>query len=364
MKFGRNKPCPCGSGKKFKKCCLNKTVAPPEAIHYQRLSQAHDKLWPKLVEYGESVFGEMAPQVALAEFLAWPDPQDAPDDEAIERAAHIFWPWYVFNWEYCELEDEEKLLKGPENRTITELFLQKKQVDPETLEGGFLIAANRSVYSFHEIVTTDAGHTVTIRDVLTGREILVQERQGSKYMQEGDIIFGRAIRLDNVGMFLGLIPYKIPPRMKPGIIQLRREMNRSRRRLSKQDLYEWDLEIRELFWSLDRRLHTMPKMVNTDGDPMEIHKLIYDIGSAELAIKNLADLSCIESLAEILNGAERDDGGKIRRAMFSWSKKGNRANKGMSNTILGNIEIEGRRLMVSVNSAERARKIRAIIERR
>jgi uncharacterized protein YecA (UPF0149 family) len=23
-KFGRNEPCPCGSGKKYKKCCMNK----------------------------------------------------------------------------------------------------------------------------------------------------------------------------------------------------------------------------------------------------------------------------------------------------------------------------------------------------
>ena len=26
MKIGRNQPCPCGSGKKHKKCCLNKPV--------------------------------------------------------------------------------------------------------------------------------------------------------------------------------------------------------------------------------------------------------------------------------------------------------------------------------------------------
>lgn len=25
-RYGRNDPCPCGSGKKFKKCCLNKTM--------------------------------------------------------------------------------------------------------------------------------------------------------------------------------------------------------------------------------------------------------------------------------------------------------------------------------------------------
>ena len=29
MKIGRNDPCPCGSGKKYKKCCLNK----PSQVH-------------------------------------------------------------------------------------------------------------------------------------------------------------------------------------------------------------------------------------------------------------------------------------------------------------------------------------------
>jgi len=28
-KIGRNDPCPCGSGKKFKKCCLNKQGLSP-----------------------------------------------------------------------------------------------------------------------------------------------------------------------------------------------------------------------------------------------------------------------------------------------------------------------------------------------
>jgi len=32
-KVGRNDPCPCGSGKKFKKCCLGKTAAPPSKAH-------------------------------------------------------------------------------------------------------------------------------------------------------------------------------------------------------------------------------------------------------------------------------------------------------------------------------------------
>lgn len=29
MKIGRNDPCPCGSGKKYKKCCLDKPATQP-----------------------------------------------------------------------------------------------------------------------------------------------------------------------------------------------------------------------------------------------------------------------------------------------------------------------------------------------
>lgn len=32
IKIGRNDPCPCGSGKKYKKCCLNKTQTPVDLI--------------------------------------------------------------------------------------------------------------------------------------------------------------------------------------------------------------------------------------------------------------------------------------------------------------------------------------------
>jgi uncharacterized protein len=31
QKIGRNDPCPCGSGKKYKQCCLQKGIANPRA---------------------------------------------------------------------------------------------------------------------------------------------------------------------------------------------------------------------------------------------------------------------------------------------------------------------------------------------
>lgn len=32
-KVGRNDPCPCGSGKKYKKCCVNKALGPRKVTH-------------------------------------------------------------------------------------------------------------------------------------------------------------------------------------------------------------------------------------------------------------------------------------------------------------------------------------------
>ncbi|MEK6193964.1 MAG: SEC-C metal-binding domain-containing protein, partial [Deltaproteobacteria bacterium] len=322
MKIGRNAPCSCGSGKKYKKCCLNKAAVPPEKLQYRRLSEVHDKLLPMFVEYGETVFGAMAPQVAFSEFRPGLILK-MPRTKRPWIAPHIFSGPGVFNWEYRKFDDVDQLISGPEDMTITELFLQKKKIAPESPEGRFLMAANRSLYSFHEIVSADAGHTVNIRDVLTGREVLVQEHMGSEFMEKGDLIFGRVVQVDNVSMFMGLSANKMPPRMIPEVIQLRRKLSGARGMLSLYDLYEWDLEIRGRFWDMDRRLHSIPKIVNTDGDPMEFHKLIYDIDSVEHAVKKLADLTKTESLAEIINDAEKDENGKIKRAVFSWSRKGN-----------------------------------------
>jgi hypothetical protein len=49
--IGRNDPCPCGSGKKYKKCCLteNKVVS-TEEFHYQRLSEAYNRGFDKMDE--------------------------------------------------------------------------------------------------------------------------------------------------------------------------------------------------------------------------------------------------------------------------------------------------------------------------
>ena len=40
MKLGRNDPCSCGSGKKFKKCCFSKEDAPKKTHQFKKIDSS------------------------------------------------------------------------------------------------------------------------------------------------------------------------------------------------------------------------------------------------------------------------------------------------------------------------------------
>lgn len=61
QKIGRNDPCPCGSGKKYKACCIDKPIKKPLPFKAKLLSQ------PKPVDLMTRTFGGM---IAEAEKLA------------------------------------------------------------------------------------------------------------------------------------------------------------------------------------------------------------------------------------------------------------------------------------------------------
>ena len=363
MKISRNQPCPCGSGKKYKKCCLTKAEAPSQALYYRRLSEAHDRLVEHLLAYAARIFGEEAVHVAMDEFLLWPDPENEISEEMLDRAGSLFWPWYLFNWEYDSI-DAEVELAGPEGRTVAELYAEEHGGRLDVLERRLIESTNRKPYSFLEVLSVDKGKGMTLQDILKGTRIEVQERAGSEYVQPGDGLFGRAITVDGVGMLIGLSPTLIPPTFKPEIIQLRKRLRRGQSAITDDTLYDWDTEIRELYFDIDHVLNTMPQMLNTDGDPMEFHRLIYEIHSTDEAFEKLCDLCVTMTPEELSAGAQRDNAGRIVRVEFPWDRLGHKKMSGMPNTVLGRIVLDGQRLIAEINSAERAEALRREIDSR
>lgn len=364
MKIGRNQPCPCGSGKKYKKCCLSQAATPSQALYYRRLSEAHDRLVDRLAACAARIFGEEAFHAAMDEFLLWPEPEDEIGEDVLDRAGPLFWPWYLFNWEYDPAEVEVKLA-GPENRTIAELYAQERAGKLDPLEDRLIEGINRKPYSFWEVLSVDKGTGMGLQDILKGARIEVQERTGSEYVEPGDVLFGRAVLVDGVGMLIGLSPTLIPPGSKAEIIQLRKRLHHNQSAITDDTLFEWDTEIRELYFNIDHALHAKPQMHNTDGHLLEFHRLIYDVSiTAEETFEKLCDLCTTMTPEELCEDADRDEAGRIVRVGILWNRQGHKNLSGMPNTVLGRMMVDGDRLTAEVNSAERAAALRKEIDAR
>lgn len=362
--IGRNAPCPCGSGKKYKKCCLaeNKVVS-TEEFYYQRLSEAYNSGFDKMAEYAGSMLGPEAMDRAMGEYWMAIGREVVPEDEDFQRQMPLFIPWMIFNWPIKPASSSKKL-KGLKGKTIAEIYLQDRGARMDSLELRVTEASNRVPYRFFEVLKVDFGKRVHLKDVLIGAEHTVQERSGSQYMKSGDLLFGRVIAVDEVKMFVGLAPYVIPPAFKVNLIELRNRIKAKKTEITESDIEVEEVDIRLVYLEMDKHLHHPPAISNTDGDPLEQHKLVFQIDSPETVLAKLASLSVTESEEEIVRNARYNEDGSLQKVDWDWSRLGHKHSPGMSNTVLGHFSIEGRKLTVQVNSAERAKKIREIIEKR
>ena len=360
MKVGRNQPCTCGSGKKYKKCCLSKEKVSSDLL-YRRLGEAHDRLAHRLMRYGLKEFGEIALGVALDEFMAWPD--EGLSDEDLADHQPLFYPWFIFNWEY-ENDPDYPQLDGPEDTTIAELYAAHKANRLNHLEEQIIKATARQPFSFYEIQETRPGIGYRLKDILCGTVSEVIEKKGSENVRRGDILFGRVVRIDSITMLIGCGTVLIPPKMKPELIRLRQWLLESDDPITSRTLYEYDLEIREIYLDIYYALMRPPELQNTNGDPLSFHTIYYEIDSPEFAFERLKALSVMSSESELRGAADFDESGRIIRVEIPWSRQGHNKNAALDNTLLGQLAIDDRRLKVEVNSARRAETLRREIETR
>jgi len=360
MKPGRNAPCPCGSGKKYKKCCLNK-AKPPVDLLWRRLGNTHDRLIDKLLAFADRSFGELAMILALGEFLLWPEtnPLEDPTDGHVQ----LFTPWFVFNW-VCDPNDSDLDLSMPANQTVAQIYAREQGLKLDELERRLIDAAVNQPYSFLEVVSCNPGQGYRLKDVLQGVETDVIEKMGSENARPGDILLGRIVQVDHVAMLVGCSSILIQPSRKPAIIDLRHHLLQENRYITAAVLNEYDTEIRDLYFHIYESQLQPPTICNTDGDPLVFHTLHYVIDEPEMVFRCLSDLSATEDIQTLRNEATLDAKGMVVKAEIPWSREGHKAGKALDNTILGRIIIDNQKLSIEVNSEARARTIRREIETR
>ncbi|BAP89374.1 putative uncharacterized protein [Burkholderiales bacterium GJ-E10] len=383
MKPGRNDPCPCGSGRKFKHCCLAQAQQPGERdILWRRLRREIDPLNNELVNEALHRFGDLGLEEAWNEFLLWPQYEfdDDNENDGDESDGPLFIPfdedspyvpvflsWFVYEW---RPDPEDTSVPEREHAaTAAHTYLQRKGKRLGATARGYIEACMAASFSFHEVLRCDPGQGFRLRDILSGTEIEVLERSGSQASRPGDILYAKIVPIEGTALMEACTPVMIPPRYKPELIELRRAIaappvgpgdptDAQRRR-------DRSMELRETFLGIaDELLNPqVPEMRNTDGDPIEFHTLRFDTADAEAALAALRDLAQGMDDESFDAGVERNAQDRLLRAEFPWLHAGNAAAPSLPNTTMGNITIDGNgHITAEVNSAARAAALRAIIE--
>jgi hypothetical protein len=359
-KVGRNDPCPCGSGKKFKKCCLRAEAAAvetPAEFLRRRIRVVIDQLTDRLLRFVRDQFGSELIQEAWEDFTGESEPFDA-------QTPHItvFMPWFFYTWFPTRSNTGFADLAARKATVAAEwIRLQRRRPDPLLVR--YLEACAAAKFSFHEAVRVEPGRGFLLRDLMLETETFVIERIASRTVRAGDVMFAQTVVIDGLTMLEGCGPLVFQPREKPEIIELRKTIRGKGDVVSETRLEERSLELIDLYLELSARaLHPlMPELQNTDGEPLEPHTLVFGIGDSAVAAAAL-DAATIANGETIKPDGERKSSPALE-AGWIWASAGNRMHKSWINTTLGQLALAGGQLKVNVNSAARAVRARALVER-
>lgn len=353
---GRNEPCPCGSGRKFKHCCLR--AQNEEDSQRMKLRSAEGVLVPALFSYAVQEFGEEFFDEAWDEFFLW---KGAPDDvEDSKEFGTTFDPFFVFAFVPESAEDE--LPAGWPTEPVALHFLHHEVESAPAFQHQFIEQACKSPASFFVVEAVAPGRSLDIKDILTGGRFHVLEQSASQTLRVGDLMFTRVISAGGASILIGACPWVIPASWHIPIIDMR-ERFRPKGLLTREELQDYSFELRQAYHEIvDTLMHPkIPVMQNTDGDPLELTTLTYALGvPAAVAVERLTPLALLRDEAHITDETY-DATGALCSATLTWIKAGNRKMKDWDNTTLGTLRVNESQLVVEVNSARRRRRIEKAI---
>ncbi|OHR74204.1 hypothetical protein HMPREF3291_04255 [Bacillus sp. HMSC76G11] len=166
MNIGRNDPCHCGSGKKYKKCCMKKETS-LEAIRHEDL----EKLQVELMEFASANFSRQMDD-AVKEKMG---KLNRDEHQNVYGALLV---WAVFSVPFV-------------HGRVIEAFVEKKQkeeVRPSTLSQLKQWAEAAPSFSVIESIMDDEWFTV--RDLFSNEEKKVKVAQGAASFEEGGLLLG------------------------------------------------------------------------------------------------------------------------------------------------------------------------------
>lgn len=342
MQPGRNDPCPCGSGKKYKKCCETTSRAPlsPDVARANAVKDADNRLTERILRFSRMKLGRDWLQSAL-------DAYTGADGTLDDAEMQLGVPWSIYGFPF-----------GERNVTLAHIFREESagRLPPDLRE--VLDAHLRAWLSVWEVRRVEPGVGASLTDLLTGEERFVHEVSGSRTLNARDALLGWVVDSGAISIFGGIHPQPLEPRDADLVVREIRRLCRVRTRPVKPE------RLREPFVQLAlidswrdhaelRRTRPPPRFTNTDGDPLVLTTDHFDVLAT--------DSSTLPSRLTTLSGAGEPEAGERGgdEKVITITKAGNARMKSWDNTIIGRVVVSGNRMRAESNSTRRADALRA-----
>jgi len=341
MPVGRNDPCPCGSGLKYKKCHLALDDAARPVVAEAGRSTLHDldnRFVERVMRWSAQRFGEeMDPELLERSF-----------PEVAGAGIELFVPWVIYHFRVRGL-------------TAFEWYARENDSLLSRRERDWIEAQRRSWLGVWEVRESVPGKSILLADLLTGEQRLVQEASASRCVVARDAILARVVDLGADSILVGTHRRPLPPFEAAEVADelcgmLRAKLPLPVDRLRGEDTVHalirfWHEAVEER----DEKLIRPPQLQNTDGDPLRLLTGHYRFIEASRSSVEAA-LTSIRGAGEI---EAEDDGTSV--VMFR--RRGNRMHAHWDNTVIGTafVTADGE-LRLETNSLRRAAALRKKVE--
>ena len=330
-KPGRNDPCPCGSGLKFKRCCLTKREAVPGySREERRLGLA------RLARFTERVLSPERTAASEELWAKWPGGLDRLDEDRRQMSLDVFDLWF---WVDRPLPDGRLVV----DRVVAE--------DPPAAAGErrYLESLRGTCMRLYEVVDQRPGASLTLRDVLDDTEVTVRERTASRELRRSDLLAARIVTPGASGepeIEAGVLA--LPPLLRdPVVAELaarRGDFRRASPGASDKDFCQQMVPFLHSTWVSTIFEPRIPILKNTDGEDLLPTRTHFEVRDAARLIRALGRSGEFE----------RADG------EGSWHWLG--ANREGQPVSLGTLKLGGPTLTLETNSAARGARGRALVE--
>lgn len=371
-KIGRNDPCPCGSGKKFKKCCgfnqseggYIKTPEPwlPPDAKTGTLWDDYMEVIPIIAMYGKKVMDfeedsrEFEKAVSDFENRFNPGEKDGITDS-------FFMSWMHFDLRF-----------GKNLETVAERLLSDPMIS-DMVEPGptYIRQLNESYITFYEIISsTFRPDAVTVEELGTGQRFKVLHVRELFEIDPGlgEIWFARRVGPPDRSIFY-TTPYIYEPETRA---QFKRAVGIQRKDFSRSPrapLFPDDRHFAESqkettpFWAeyicrgeLTDHSQIPGEEIDKDIEDEQYYTLVTTDGEEFVLTEiyfRIKDEAALRKRLSALQSYQYDD----KDESWTWLKARSRKYPDVPRTVLGHFRIEDGRLIAETNSKEKAVRFRS-----